>query len=746
MKCSPDRLLLLGVACLSQVALAQAPQILPEITVKKPVQTEPLKPTSPPEAAADIPSVIVVAERPTNRIDRQVYDVKADVGSTNGTAADALNNIPSVAVALDGTVSLRGSTRVQIMIDGKPSAMMQGDNRGATLNAMPSDDIESIEVINNPGAQFGNEAGGGPILNLVMRRNRKPGGSANVNGNAGTAGRHNSSASGSYNEGLFGVQGGVNVRHDGRNSVGGSVRDLVDPFSGRTIHTTQTSSSAGLNDSAGLNAAMSYNIGAKDTFSANMAYATSTNDNRSADHYLIDAPGLPIPSDYVRTTQRTGANKNSIWGARLDHKGSTDGETLKLDLRVSGSNNTADNSYANIYAISTSHLSSGRNRQLNEADIRIGDFTGDYERPYGHGLLKLGFKVADNKNSLDARYTEIGPLTATETVNFYRSNQFKLDETNLALYGSYQMRLNERWGVLGGLRVEHTSLDINQLTSQVHATNNYLNAIPSLFATYKLSNEASIRFSYAHRLRRPGASELNPFVVYHDEQNVSSGNPKLKPTQTDSFELGYETRIAGLETNLRGYYREDKDAIVDHRYFINNTVLLTTRDNGGSSRANGIEITVSGKLMPKLMINTSANLARSEQALLDANGAYIDRKSSSLSLRARVNYQVTESDQLQLMVNRQGRSQFGLGYREPNSTANFSIRHALTPALNLLLSITDVFNSNRLEMVNDTPLFKETMVRQYDGRLIYLGLSYRFGGVTPIRRSGGGGQRPDGPK
>jgi hypothetical protein len=108
-----------------------------------------------------------------------------------------------------------------------------GRLRGATLNAMAADDIESVEVINNPGAQFGNEAGGGPILNLVMRRNRKPGGFGTVNANAGIAGRYNSSVSGSYNEGPWGYQGGINVRHDGRNSVGEVSRERLDRGTGR---------------------------------------------------------------------------------------------------------------------------------------------------------------------------------------------------------------------------------------------------------------------------------------------------------------------------------------------------------------------------------------------------------------------------------------------------------------------------------------------------------------------------------
>ena len=188
-----------ALACLAQPALAQTsatPVVVtkPAAPVKKESKPEP---APPPVAETGIEATVTVTgNRPTNRIDRQVYDVKNDVSATNSSAADALNNVPSVAVDPDGTVTLRGSTKVQVYIDGKPSAMMQGDNRGATLNALPAEDIESVEVINNPGAQFGNEGGGGPILNLVMRRNRKPGGFGAVSANAGTAGRYNSAAVG----------------------------------------------------------------------------------------------------------------------------------------------------------------------------------------------------------------------------------------------------------------------------------------------------------------------------------------------------------------------------------------------------------------------------------------------------------------------------------------------------------------------------------------------------------------------
>lgn len=700
------------------------------------------------------PSVSVTAERPTGRIDRQVYDVKSDVGSSNGTAADALNNVPSVAVDPDGSVSLRGSSNVQILIDGKPSAMLQGDSRGATLNAMAADDIESVEVINNPGAQFGNEAGGGPILNLVMRRNRKPGGFATVNANAGIAGRYNSSVSGSYNEGPWGYQGGINVRHDGRNSVGEVSRERLErPGMGAFAPSSQSSTSNGLNDSLGLHGTVNYNLNTNDTLAASVSYNGRSNDQRSLDRYINgDSMGSSIV-DYVRSTVRNGDSRNYSWGARYDHKGAMPGETLKIDLRVSSSTNESDSDYANVYSVAPVNAFDSRARQHSETGNRIVDFSGDYERPLAGGTAKLGYKVADNKSSFDTLYTDINTGSLAETVNPMRSNRFEMDERTIALYGSYQMRLSERWGALAGLRAEYTDLNVRQITGGVAASNNYINYIPSLFATYKVSDESNLRFSYAHRLRRPSAGDLNPYVMYRDEFNVSAGNPKLKPTQTDSFEIGYETKLFGLESSLRAYHRRDTDAIVDYRYFIGDNVLLTTRENGAGSHASGLEFSVSGKLTPSLTLNTSGNLARSQQTSSDDLGNRSTRTANALSGRARLNYQINPANQLQLALQMQGKMLSGQGYRSPNNTLNLSLRHTVTPQLSLVMNVTDVFSTNKMETVINSASLRETSTRRFDGRMIYVGLSYRLGGATTVAKEGEreprfgppGGRGPGGP-
>jgi outer membrane receptor protein involved in Fe transport len=750
---NPQPYLALGLALCDlvalQPALAQTAESVPAAATAPATATSATSASSTGQGTAGgtIQSVNVVGERPTNRIDRQVYDVKSDVNSSNGSAADALGNVPSVGVDPDGTVSLRGNTNVQILVDGKPSAMLQGDNRGPALQAMPAEDIDSIEVINNPGAEFGNEGGGGPILNLVMKRSRRPGGFGVANVNHGTAGRYNAQLNGQYNTGRWGVQGGVNVRHDGRNSVGETERDRIDPRSGVDQRTTYTSSSTGLNDMGGARGQLTYNLGQDDTLEANAGYMKRTNDSNGLEHYTVTNDGAPY-SDYFRTRKTTGENTNATWGARWDHKGEKLGELFRMDLRVSNSDTDSDARYVNSYVVAPPRpldpslpFSGPDTGSLQDVanKVRIVDYTGDYETPLASGaIVKLGYKIIDTDSQFDNRYFDFSPATGVTVANMRRTNAFEVDERDAALYGSYQWKLNERWGALVGMRAEYTHMDLDQVTTGLTATNSYLSWIPSAFATYKLGQNSNLRFAYAHRIRRATGQQLNPFVVYQDELNESRGNPNLKPVQTDSFEIGYETKAGKLDANLRAYYRADRDMIRSRQVAISDTVLLTTLENGGSNRAGGLEFTLSGKITPQLSINTSGNLAFTEQEQIDIAGAEYKRTASSLSVRGRVNYQLTPQDTLQLMVNAQGKTLAGSGYREPVKTLNLSYRRAVTPSLNLVFNVADVFRSQKTETITDTQYLKEHAIRRFDGRTAYIGLSWRFGGAQ------GGGQRRDG--
>ena len=444
--------------------------------------------------------------------------------------------------------------------------------------------------------------------------------------------------------------------------MGQTDRERINPATGAVTRSSQTSSGAGLNDSAGLNATVSYNVGQNDKLTGSSSYNKRTNDQRGLDRYISYLPTLlsdgPLSSDalrydYLRTGLRSGDSVNYGWGGQFEHKGTLDGELLRLDFRVSSSENDSDSAYNNQYNYSDRATPDARSRQSSQTGTRIADFTGDYERPLGTGTLKLGFKAASNEGNFDTLYVNVDPLTAIELVNPSRTNRFAVREDNLALYGSYQWRLTDAWGMLAGLRAEYTANNIDQLTQGAQADNHYISWIPSLYATYKTADKSNVRLAYARRVRRPNVNDLNPFVVYRDEFNVSSGNPRLRPTKIDSVELGYETNVGPLDTALRAYFRRESDLITERRYFLSESVLLTTRDNEGSTRSSGVEFTASGKVLPKLTVNVSGNVAFQQQRVFDDLDEESLRSASTFSLRGRVNYQLTDADQLQLMLNRQ---------------------------------------------------------------------------------------------
>jgi len=673
-----------------------------------------------------VATVSVTAARSSNRLDRQVFDVKTDTAASNDTVADILNKVPAVAVDSDGKVTLRGKSDVQILVDGKPTAIMQGENRAAAIQALPAADLESVEVINNPGAQFGNEGGGGPIINLVMRRERRPGGFAAINANVGTAGRFNTSGFGSYTAGLVSVQGSVFGRRDRHVSVGQSERERIDPASGAAARSAQHSRSDRESDAAGFNGALSYNIGTHDVLSGNVGFFTTSSDAISEERYRGTTAAGVVDSEYLRATSRGARNRNYSLGSRLDHKGSLLGETLTLDLRMTGSEVNSDSRHANEYSVRPVTAAVGDSRLDNLTKNGVVDFTGDYERPVDNGVLRLGYKVARNSNVFDSAFLDVESGTLAERTNPSRTNRFELDETTLALYGSYQWRINSDWGVLGGLRAEYTDVDMYQVTAGILASNDYLDAIPSAFVTYGWSDDTTLRLSYAHRIRRPGAGELNPFVVYQDELNVSSGNPKLRPSDSDSLELGVENTLGKVNTSVRLYVRRDTDLISERRYFINDDVLLTTRENAGSSRSEGVEFSFSGKPTPKLTIHASGNLGRGQHTVVGSEHGH-KRTTTSLNGRARLSYQLDRDNQFQLTVDALGKMLFGDGYRQPVRTADFSYRHNISQELSLVVNVNDLFDSRKMESVTETDLLRESSTQRPGGRVAYVGLSYRFG-------------------
>jgi outer membrane receptor protein involved in Fe transport len=694
-----------------------------------------------PQPSGQIATVNVVSERQTNRVDRQVFDIKNDASTAGASIGDVLNNVPSVNVDPNGTVRLRGSERVTVLVDGKPTAQLQGENRAAAINALPAENYESVQVINNPGAEFGNEAGGGPILNLISRRYTKPGGNGTMAGTVAPGGRGNAFANGSYSAGYASVNGSLNVRRDGNDTDTEQVRERLDPASGSVSRLRQDASRHGVNTFVQAGVGGRYNYNERDTVTGSVSLGKRGADADSNEHFTDYRTGQTPVVDYLTRRKTDGDALNHEIVTGFERRFSTDGETLKVDLRHSSNTNTADT--AALYQGLSTPCGCGPvlrdYAQDVETRVRITDLSTDYSGKAGPGFLTAGGRWQRTQQSADNRYVFLGSGAGLDT---RRSNLFELDQDVLAAYGTYEMPINKLWSFKGGLRVERTDQDLDQVTTDIQASNKYTSYLPSVFLTYKLDQNSNLRLSYADRISRPNPAELNPFVNYANDYYVSSGNPHLHAVKLHSLELGYETKIKGLmPVSVRGYLRRESDVITERRVFLSDTTLLTTRQNLGDRRSGGVEFSVMGMIPPNLRIKGIAlpnirfmfngNWGFIEQDRTDALGLTGGKRSSpSLQLQGGGQWQIAPDDVLTLMAFHQGRLLSGEGYREPFGMLNLAYEHKFGKRLALTVRANDVLRSTDQKFRVETDVLRDRLDTTVHQRRIYLGLRYTFGGTT----------------
>ena len=154
----------------------------------------------------------VVAAPPTMKLelDKKVFNVEKNIVSAGGTGLDVMRNVPSVNVDIDGNVTLRGQAPT-IFVDGRPTTL--------TLDEIPADAIESVEVITNPSAKYDASGGGAGILNIILKKNRKQGYNGNLSAGIDSHGAANALAGFNIRQGKInvtanGLYNGMNGKTD----------------------------------------------------------------------------------------------------------------------------------------------------------------------------------------------------------------------------------------------------------------------------------------------------------------------------------------------------------------------------------------------------------------------------------------------------------------------------------------------------------------------------------------------------
>ncbi|HEX3730403.1 MAG TPA: TonB-dependent receptor plug domain-containing protein, partial [Opitutaceae bacterium] len=287
-------------------------------------------PAQPPPIVMSQVDVNEKAQAQLNSIDRKIYVVGQDVQGVAGSAADVLQNIPSVDVDIDGNVALRGDSNVLVLIDGRPSALMNSTNRADVLSSLPASSIERIEVITNPSAKYKPDGGAG-IINIVMKKQRAPGVSGSIRVTGGNEGRWGASAGANYNPGGYNVGGSLNVRKDDRDRITTEQRTFTDPATGlpATEQTRTAEQFRPLFETG--QAEVDANAGALGQLTGSVSY-TDRQQRRDATETLVSAVGA-TPADFNRLRDDPEYERYAEAKATLDHEFGRKDHTLSLSLR-----------------------------------------------------------------------------------------------------------------------------------------------------------------------------------------------------------------------------------------------------------------------------------------------------------------------------------------------------------------------------------------------------------------------------
>lgn len=701
----------------------------------------------PPAAAEEMSSVEVVAARPTNKVDRDVYELKNDISVSNASASDVLNNVPSVTVDQDGNLTLRGNPNVQVMVNGKRDAQFQGQNRGDALNAFPAENIESIEVINVPGAEFGNEGGSGPIINLVLKRNRKPGSRANLSVNKSDGNRYNAFGNGEYAAGPYSLSGNIGIRQDERSAHRASQREDLDPLTGDTIGGSNTSSNShSPRRSVTMASTFTYNVGQLDQAGATASYSAIRNASDSAGNtYRYGLGQLPVADFSTRSHSDSPADNFGL-GASYLHKTGAPGEELKADLRYTGQTNNSDADVWYDYRLLPPRVVTNNHRETDRRN-RILDISLDYQRTFlGTWLLKAGGKYADSKNNNATNYLAQDPVSGAYVPVANRISDFVSNDRNVAIYGIVSTTLLRDAHLQAGLRGEYTELDVRQPLPGEEDKYYYLNWLPSFYATYDVSKTAVLQLRASRRIARPNERDLNPNLVYLSDFSARQGNPNLEPVNNDLTELSYRDNWFGIDSSVTLFKRRESPVISSISYPLASDpdVLVTSPLNFGANDSTGVDLAFNIRrlLLDGLSANISSTISN-DQRLRVSNLASSLTQTQTIhreSAKLRLAYQIA-AESLQLMVNHNGATLSGQGVNKAFTMTSFSWQHRLTPRMTLNMNVNNVFRLGDLESTVENEVLRTHSLTSSQPRVFSIGLRTQFGGVTGDQRLRNGGAR-----
>lgn len=679
------------------------------------------------------------------QVDRRVYNVDKDLTTQGASAVEVMKNIPGLSVDVDGNVQMRGSNP-QVLIDGRPTSM--------TLDMIPAEDIERVELITNPSAAFDANTMGG-ILNVVLKKSTKPGYSGQLQAGAGTNDRYQFGGNLNVKDGRWAFNLSYNFNKSS-NTTNGLTRRTDRRFGETTGYFDQDTDSRSSRMMNGGRFGVDWQVSNRSTISVSQSIRTSANDGTDTQTFST----LGASRELLARGQQINGSEGEHFGLTsqllFKHRSPKEGKEWTMDLTYNNSRRDSRASQDLYSYLPDGSSASGSPRlQNNNGRSRNGSLTfqADFINPISEkAKLEYGVKsnMAPDNTSLDVLVTS--PTIGTQVRDTSLSNDYAIRDIINAAYINWSQKLSAHWSMMAGFRFEQTWFearlkDKDRTFRYIYpdGTDNLGRALfPSLYLVRRWDgSDREVQVNFSRKIERPRHWQIVPFIMFSDARNVRIGNPGIAPAMSNLAEVNHLLPfMKGKATWLTSVFgRYTTDVITGYATPLpsDTTILLNTFINGDYSSSGGWENVIKVDPAKGVQITLSGTVQYTNVALSSAQGG-TRNAGTNWDSKLVVNYRFGRASDWTVQVNgeydspriqAQGRtlSQYGV---------DASMSHDFTRKLTGVLSVNDVFFSRRWGNTVDTPLLLQESYRRREMRFVRFTLTWKFGeqNASLFRRRG----------
>ncbi len=700
-------------------------------------------------------------------IDRKIFNVDKNLTSQGQTAVEVMKSIPNLNVDIDGNVTLRNAAPT-LLIDNRPTTL--------TMDQIPADIIDRVEIITNPSAKYDATGGNAGILNIVLKKNRKNGYNGGIRAGVDMRGKINGGGDMNLRDSKFNFSLNANV--NGRKSISTSTTERTIlgapvPTSVKTINNSTGNGSFNF-----YRAGVDYFADNRNTFSLYSNIMQGEFANAGTQEIDSTINGILNPFNKGSNYNLLNSSKFNFLnkGGQLSYKHlfADKGHELSADFNY----NEADNKNWSI--INSSLLNQ---RSAGNGNNKNYSFNMDYARELKNDVkFEAGVKYNDRSeyNKRDQYRNEI----LVDAI----SSQYQYGEKVYAAYSNLNMKQN-KWSFQLGLRAESRAYDGNILnkrgTDSLPFHSSYpISLFPSAFINYKVNDKQDLQFNYSKRISPPNFFQLLPFPDYSDPQNITVGNPNLKPQFTHSFEVAYNNAYTkGSNFLATAYYKYSTDLITSYVYRDINrastnldSAYFSSSINANSATVYGLELSNKTAITKWWDMNLSFNLFKSAinatipgQNVNNDLTSWFSKMNNTIKFPGGFSYQFSGQYQAKTILPPGGSSAGGggrggppgggfggpqstaQGYNFPSYDFDMAIKKDWTlkggKTASLSFNVNDVFKTRVNKTYSESQYFIQNVTRVRDQQMFRINFSYRFGkfDVNLLRRKstkgdeGGGG-------